>query len=47
MDETFELLNIFGSTASLNSEWVQITNNTTGTVSLTGWTLTDASRHTY
>ncbi|MFI5642049.1 lamin tail domain-containing protein [Streptomyces goshikiensis] len=36
-----------GSTASLNGEWVQITNSTTGTVSLKGWTLTDASRHTY
>jgi Lamin Tail Domain len=35
------------STASLNAEWVTITNSTSGAVSLKGWTLTDASRHTY
>jgi hypothetical protein len=36
-----------GSNASLNAEWVKITNSTTRAASLTGWTLTDASRHTY
>jgi len=36
-----------GSNASLNAEWVRITNSTTRAVSLKGWTLTDASRHTY
>lgn len=35
------------TTASLNAEWVQIKNSTTKPVSLKGWTLTDASRHTY
>ncbi|GHD80074.1 hypothetical protein GCM10010336_63200 [Streptomyces goshikiensis] len=33
--------------ASLNGEWVQITNSTGTAVSLKGWTLTDASRHAY
>ncbi|MEV7617093.1 lamin tail domain-containing protein [Streptomyces sp. NPDC089799] len=32
---------------SLNGEWVQITNGTATAVSLKGWTLNDASRHTY
>ncbi|MEU3906472.1 lamin tail domain-containing protein [Streptomyces goshikiensis] len=36
-----------GTNASLNGEWVQITNSTGTAVSLRGWTLTDASRHTY
>ncbi|MFC4030784.1 lamin tail domain-containing protein [Streptomyces polygonati] len=36
-----------GSTASLNAEWVKITNSTSKAVTLTGWTLTDASRHVY
>ncbi|WP_225848856.1 lamin tail domain-containing protein [Streptomyces sp. HPF1205] len=36
-----------GSNASLNAEWVKITNSTTRSADLTGWTLTDASRHTY
>ena len=36
-----------GSNTSLNGEWVAVTNTTTKTVSLTGWTVTDASRHTY
>ncbi|MFJ4849765.1 lamin tail domain-containing protein [Streptomyces sp. NPDC088733] len=36
-----------GSAASLNAEWVTITNSTSRAVSLKGWTLTDASRHTY
>ncbi|MGW9043342.1 lamin tail domain-containing protein [Streptomyces lydicus] len=35
------------SAKSLNAEYVQITNSTGRAVSLTGWTLTDASRHTY
>ncbi|MEV7617525.1 lamin tail domain-containing protein [Streptomyces sp. NPDC089799] len=36
-----------GANTSLNGEWVQITNGTAASVSLKGWTLTDASRHTY
>jgi len=36
-----------GSNTSLNAEWVKITNSTTRTATLTGWTLTDASSHTY
>ncbi|MER6523111.1 MULTISPECIES: lamin tail domain-containing protein [unclassified Streptomyces] len=36
-----------GTTASLNGEWVQITNSTRAAVNLKGWTLTDASRHAY
>ncbi|MFE3866137.1 lamin tail domain-containing protein [Streptomyces goshikiensis] len=36
-----------GTNASLNGEWVQITNSTGTAVSLKGWTLTDASRHAY
>lgn len=36
-----------GSNASLNAEWVTIKNSTSRAVSLKGWTLTDASRHTY
>ncbi|MEW2546389.1 lamin tail domain-containing protein [Streptomyces sp. NPDC047002] len=36
-----------GSNASLNAEYVQIRNTTSASVSLKGWTLTDASRHTY
>lgn len=32
---------------SLNGEWVAVTNSTSRNVSLEGWTLTDASRHTY
>ena len=32
---------------SLNGEWVAITNSTSKSVRLEGWTLTDASRHTY
>jgi hypothetical protein len=35
------------TTASLNSEWVKITNSTTRAASLTGWTLADASAHKY
>lgn len=35
------------SNTSLNAEWVRITNSTTRSVSLTGWTLTDASAHRY
>jgi hypothetical protein len=35
------------TTASLNGEWVQIKNTTTKSVSLKGWTLTDASKHVY
>ncbi|MER6393676.1 lamin tail domain-containing protein [Streptomyces sp. NPDC001523] len=33
--------------ASLNGEWVQITNGTASAVNLKNWTLTDASRHAY
>jgi hypothetical protein len=36
-----------GSNTSLNYEWVQVTNSTSKAVSLTGWTITDASRHVY
>ncbi|MFF3558483.1 lamin tail domain-containing protein [Streptomyces sp. NPDC002574] len=36
-----------GSDASLNAEWVTITNSTSRAVSLKGWTLTDASNHKY
>jgi hypothetical protein len=36
-----------GSNSSLNAEWVTITNSTSAAHSLKGWTLTDASRHTY
>lgn len=35
------------SNTSLNGEWVQINNSTTKAASLKGWTLTDASKHTY
>jgi hypothetical protein len=35
------------SNTSLNAEYVQIANTTGKAASLTGWTLTDASRHTY
>ncbi|MFF5563109.1 lamin tail domain-containing protein [Streptomyces sp. NPDC012623] len=35
------------SNASLNAEWVRIRNTTSKAVNLKGWTLTDASRHTY
>ncbi|WP_030985624.1 lamin tail domain-containing protein [Streptomyces sp. NRRL S-1813] len=35
------------SATSLNAEYVQIKNSTSRAVSLTGWTLTDASRHKY
>jgi hypothetical protein len=35
------------SNKSLNAEWVTITNSTSAAHSLKGWTLTDASRHTY
>jgi hypothetical protein len=33
--------------SSLNAEYVQISNTTSKSVSLKGWTVTDASRHTY
>ncbi|WP_405581173.1 lamin tail domain-containing protein [Streptomyces sp. NBC_01190] len=35
------------SNASLDAEYVQIANTTAKAVSLKGWTLTDASSHTY
>jgi hypothetical protein len=35
------------SNASLNAEYVQISNTTSKAVSLKGWTLTDASKHRY
>lgn len=36
-----------GSNASLNHEWVKLHNRTSRRVTLTGWTLRDASRHVY
>lgn len=36
-----------GGNASLNAEWVQLKNSTATSVSLKGWTLTDASNHRY
>ncbi|MGW0576250.1 lamin tail domain-containing protein [Streptomyces sp. NPDC002920] len=35
------------SNRSLNKEWVELTNTTRHTVNLDGWTLKDASGHTY
>ncbi|MFI1360230.1 lamin tail domain-containing protein [Streptomyces sp. NPDC020898] len=35
------------SNRSLNKEWVEVTNTTRHTVNLDGWTLEDASGHTY
>lgn len=35
------------SNTSINGEWVLIKNTTSKSASLKGWTLTDASRHTY
>ncbi|MCD9194231.1 lamin tail domain-containing protein [Streptomyces albireticuli] len=35
------------SNASRNAEWVTIVNKTGRTLDLTGWTLSDAERHTY
>jgi hypothetical protein len=35
------------SNTSLNGEWVKVTNSTTRSASLTGWTITDASAHAY
>jgi hypothetical protein len=36
-----------GSNASLNGEWVRLTNNTAATVDLKGWTVRDAASHVY
>lgn len=36
-----------GSNASLNGEWVRITNATAATVDLKGWTVRDAGGHVY
>ena len=36
-----------GSAASVNGEWVAITNGTATTADMTNWTLQDASSHTY
>ena len=36
-----------GSNASLNAEWVRIKNTTSTRKTLTGWTLKDASSHSY
>ncbi|WP_433894232.1 lamin tail domain-containing protein [Streptomyces sp. CA-111067] len=36
-----------GSAASLNAEYVQINNSMSKSVSLKGWTLTDAAKHRY
>jgi hypothetical protein len=36
-----------GSNASLNAEWVRITNHSSVTKTLTGWTLRDTSSHVY
>ena len=33
--------------ANLNNEWVQVTNNTRGTVNLRGWTVRDAAGNVY
>ena len=35
------------SNSSLNAEWVKITNSTSWSANLSGWTLTDASSHKY
>ena len=36
-----------GSNASLNGEWVQVTNKTSHTVNLRGWIIRDAAAHVY
>src|SRR5438067_3992051 len=36
-----------GSNASLDAEWVAITNGTSAAAGMTSWTLTDSSSHTY
>jgi hypothetical protein len=36
-----------GSNASLNAEWVKITNSSGSAKTLTGWRLSDASGHVY
>jgi len=36
-----------GSNASLNAEWVRLTNTRTYTINLKGWTLRDKSSHIY
>ena len=36
-----------GSNTSLNAEWVRITNHSSVTKTLTGWTLRDTSNHVY
>ncbi|MFI5931688.1 lamin tail domain-containing protein [Actinoplanes sp. NPDC051494] len=36
-----------GSNASLNTEWVRLTNKTKATIDLKGWTVRDAGGHTY
>ena len=36
-----------GSNASLNAEWVRLTNKTTKTINLRTWTVRDASAHVY
>ena len=36
-----------GSNASLNGEWVRLTNNTSNTINLKTWTVRDASAHIY
>jgi len=33
--------------ASLNAEWVRLTNNTTKAIQLKGWTVRDVSNHVY
>jgi lamin tail-like protein len=36
-----------GSNANLNGEWVRLTNKTTRTINLKGWTVRDRSAHVY
>jgi hypothetical protein len=35
------------TTAKLNGEWVQLTNTTSRTITLTNWTLRDKAKHVY
>lgn len=35
------------SNASLNAEWIRLTNNTSKAISLKGWTLRDKQNHVY
>lgn len=44
---SIQLTQIRYKATSLNNEWVRVTNNTTTTVDLKGWTLRDAANHVY